>query len=114
MHSDGVGGVTPAEALELIGSDAVLLDVREDHEWAAGHAPQAMHIAMSRIAEQVATLPVDKTIICVCHVGVRSAAVAEAFNRARWKALNLTGGMDAWAAAGLAVVDQAGRSGVVI
>ncbi len=114
MDGDAPRGVSAAEALELVRSDAILLDVREDHEWAAGHAPEATHIPMSRIADRAADLPADKTIVCVCHVGARSAAVASALNRAGWTALNLTGGMEAWAAAGLPVVDHEGHSGVVI
>ena len=43
-----------------------------------------------------------------------SAAVAAALNRAGWTARNLAGGMEAWAAAGLPVVDQAGGAGLVI
>jgi rhodanese-related sulfurtransferase len=114
VQSDTPGEVSATEALELVGSDAILLDVREDHEWAAGHAPEATHIPMSWISQHAASLPTDKTIICVCHVGVRSAAVAAALNRAGWTARNLAGGMEAWAAAGLPVVDQAGGAGLVI
>ena len=114
VQSDTPGEVSATEALELVGSDAILLDVREDHEWAAGHAPKATHVPMSRISQHAASLPTDKTIICVCHVGVRSAAVAAALNRAGWTARNLAGGMEAWAAAGLPVVDQAGGAGLVI
>jgi rhodanese-related sulfurtransferase len=114
VHSDIPGEISATEALELVRSDAILLDVREDHEWAAGHAPEATHLPMSRISEQAASLPTDKTIICVCHVGARSAAVAAALNRAGWTARNLAGGMEAWVAAGLPVVDLGGGSGVVI
>jgi rhodanese-related sulfurtransferase len=106
--------VSATQALELLRSEAILLDVREDHEWAAGHAPDATHIPMSRISQHARSLPADKTIICVCHVGARSAAVAAALNRAGWTARNLTGGMEAWAAAGLPVVDHMGGAGVVI
>ena len=114
VHSDIPGEISATEALELVRSDAILLDVREDHEWAAGHAPEATHLPMSRISEHAASLPTDKTIICVCHVGARSAAVAAALNRAGWTARNLAGGMEAWVAAGLPVVDLGGSSGVVI
>ncbi len=114
MRSDTPGEISATEALELVRSDAVLLDVREDHEWAAGHAPGATHIPMSRISQHASSLPTDKTIICVCHVGARSAAVATALNRAGWTARNLAGGMEAWAAAGLPVVDHAGGAGAVI
>jgi rhodanese-related sulfurtransferase len=105
--------VTATEALELVRADAILVDVREDHEWVAGHAPQATHVPMSRLSEEVGRLPQDRTLVCVCHVGARSAAVAAALNRVGWTAINLDGGMEAWAAAGLPVVDEAGRPGVV-
>ena len=114
MHTDTPSEVSATEALDLLRSDAILLDVREDHEWAAGHAPDATHIPMSRISQHAQSLPTDKTIICVCHVGARSAAVAAALSRAGWAARNLSGGMEAWAAAGLPVVDPSGGTGVVI
>ena len=44
-----VSGVDPAEARRLADSGAVLLDVREDDEWVAGHAPDAVHVAMGLI-----------------------------------------------------------------
>ena len=97
--------VSPAQARELVGAGAMLLDVREDHEWQAGHAPEATHVPMSRIGVEVAQLPTDRLIVCVCHVGARSAAVAEALTNAGFSAANLVGGMDAWAAQGLPVVN---------
>jgi rhodanese-related sulfurtransferase len=114
VQEHAVPSVSAVQASELVGGDALLLDVREDHEWVAGHAPDAVHVPMSRLAERVAELPLDRPIVCVCHVGGRSAMVVAALNRAGWQALNLDGGMDAWAAAGLPVVDDAGHAGVVI
>lgn len=108
-----VDGVSPVEAVKLIGSDALLIDVREDDEWAAGHAPEALHFPMSRLQERVGELPVDRTLVCVCHVGMRSAAVAAALNRSGWRAVNLEGGMSAWESAGLPVVDGNGDPGVI-
>ena len=96
--------LSPHDALRLVDEGALLLDVREDHEWQAGHAPQATHLPMSRIGAEVAQLPSDRLIVCVCHVGARSAAVAEALANAGYSAANLAGGMDAWAAQGLPVV----------
>ncbi|MDQ2958794.1 MAG: rhodanese-like domain-containing protein, partial [Actinomycetota bacterium] len=84
----------------MIGADAILLDVREQHEWDAGHAPQARHLPMSELAGRAAELPQDVRIVCVCHLGGRSAAVSAALNRGGWQAVNLTGGMRAWQAAG--------------
>ncbi len=103
--------VSPAEAAELVAAGAILLDVREQDEWDAGHAPQATHLAMSELNDRAGELPKDIRLVCVCHVGGRSSMVADALNQAGWQALNLTGGMRAWQAAGLPVVDSAGKPG---
>jgi rhodanese-related sulfurtransferase len=110
-HADDV---TADQAVALIADGAILLDVREEEEWVAGHAPEAEHLAMSVLAERTAQIPQDRTIICVCHVGGRSARVAAALNGAGWNALNLSGGMLAWAAAGLPVLDSDGAPGEII
>lgn len=102
-----------ARAVELLAGNAILLDVREQHEWDAGHAPQARHLPMSQLNGRVAELPTDVPIVCVCHVGGRSARVSAALQQSGWQALNLTGGMVAWQAAGLPVVDPAGNPGQV-
>jgi rhodanese-related sulfurtransferase len=98
------GSVSVAEVAALLRDGAVLLDVREDDEWADGHAAEAVHVPMWQLSERAAELPKDQTIVCVCHVGGRSAVVADALNGAGWTAVNLTGGMDAWERAGLPVV----------
>jgi rhodanese-related sulfurtransferase len=98
----------------MMQSGAVLADVREDGEWAAGHAPGAAHLPMSRLSRQPDDLPRDRLIVCVCHVGARSAAVANWLAGAGWDAVNLTGGMEAWLAAGMPVVRDDGSPGSVI
>jgi rhodanese-related sulfurtransferase len=96
--------VSVAQAVELVDAGGFLLDVREDHEWQAGHAPDAVHIPMSALAARTAEIPADRTIVCVCHVGARSAIVADALNRGGWTAVNMAGGMEAWGTAGLPIV----------
>jgi rhodanese-related sulfurtransferase len=93
---------------------ALLLDVREDDEWGAGHAPEATHVAMSRLGDHVGELPRDREIVVICRSGNRSAAVTNALNDAGFTALNVDGGMQAWAAAGFPVVTDAGAPGAVI
>ncbi|HSL56329.1 MAG TPA: rhodanese-like domain-containing protein [Acidimicrobiales bacterium] len=93
---------------------AVLLDVREDDEWAAGHAPDARHVPMSRLGDHAAELPRDTEIVVICRSGNRSAAVTEALVGAGFTAVNMAGGMQAWAAAGYPVVTDAGAPGAVI
>jgi rhodanese-related sulfurtransferase len=78
---------------------AWLLDVREDDEWAAGHAPEATHIRMGELGERTGELPVDQEIYVICRSGHRSARVTQALNGAGWHAVNVGGGMQDWAAA---------------
>jgi rhodanese-related sulfurtransferase len=102
-----VGHVT-----ELVEQGAVLLDVREPYEWDAGHAPQAVHIPMGMLT--LDGLPAGRPLLVVCHLGARSAAVVDALRRADVEALNIRGGMAAWATAGLPVVTDTGAPGSVV
>jgi rhodanese-related sulfurtransferase len=79
--------------------DAVLLDVREDDEWADGHAVDAVSVPMSRIS--IDDVPAGRPVYCICRSGNRSARVAEALIAAGVEAYNVSGGMVAWAEAGL-------------
>jgi rhodanese-related sulfurtransferase len=96
--------VTPAQALAAVEDGAMLIDVREEFEWDDSHSPLAVHIPMWQLSDRLDELPVDRTIVCICHVGARSAAVADALNRGGWTAVNVAGGMVSWVAAGLPVV----------
>jgi len=61
-------------------SDAILMDVREDHEWTAGHAQEAVHLGKGILERDLERLYPDKTqeIIMYCGGGFRSALTAEA------------------------------------
>lgn len=96
--------ITVRDVADVLSDGALLLDVREKVEWDAGHAPDAVHLPMSEISARAGEIPVDRLIACICHVGGRSAAVADALNRGGWRAVNVIGGMEAWEAAGLPVV----------
>src|SRR4051812_21211120 len=96
--------ISVAEAVQLVkDGSAVLLDVREPHEWTAVRAPDALHIPMRRLGESIDQLPADRVIACICHVGARSAVVADALVGAGYDAVNVAGGMEAWESAGLPV-----------
>lgn len=114
MSFGSVPEMSASAALAAVDAGALMLDVREDFEWERGHAPQALHIPMSELGQRVEQLPADRTIVCVCHIGGRSAMVVDALNRGGWQAVNVVGGMEAWAAAGLPVIDDAGQPGVVV
>jgi rhodanese-related sulfurtransferase len=87
---------------------AWLLDVREDDEWAAGHAPSATHIPLGQLGARTGELPVDQEIYVICRSGVRSARAAQALNGAGWQAVNVAGGMQDWAEAGKPMTTDSG------
>lgn len=105
--------IDPTSAAESIRAGVgVLVDVREDDEWAAGHAPDAVHHAMGRL--DPAALPAGRPVIAVCRSGARSSRAVAALTAAGVPATNLTGGMQAWRAVGLPVVTDDESPGTVI
>ncbi|HWE71133.1 MAG TPA: rhodanese-like domain-containing protein [Acidimicrobiales bacterium] len=109
-----ISEITADEANQMVEGGAFLLDVREDDEWEAGHAPAAVHIPMGVVAERVAEIPTDRAVVCVCRLGGRSGSVATALEEAGFDVHNLNGGMTAWEIAGLPVVTEAGAPGQII
>jgi rhodanese-related sulfurtransferase len=97
---------------DLLASGAALIDVREGYEWEVGHAPTAEHLPMGELA--LDRLPEGRPLLVICHVGGRSAVATQALVRAGVAALNVAGGMEAWARAGLSVVTDSGESGRVV
>jgi rhodanese-related sulfurtransferase len=82
---------------------AVLLDVREDHEWQAGHAAQAVHLGKGILERDLEkTFPDPATeIIMYCGGGFRSALAADAAQRMGYRNVySLVGGYKAMVAAG--------------
>ena len=101
---DQIENVDVARALQLIDEGALLLDVREDGEWEAGHAAVARHISLSSVPDFVDDLPRERVIICVCRSGGRSARAGQFLIENGFRAVNLEGGMTAWHTAGATMV----------
>jgi rhodanese-related sulfurtransferase len=99
---------------EAVARGALLVDVREPDEFAAGHAPAAVHLALGELESRHDELPKDRTVVCVCRSGARSAAAADALCSVGYDAVNLVGGMLAWSKEGLPVTASSGASGTVI
>lgn len=91
-------GLDEARALLSSGS-AILLDVREQHEWDAGHAVEAVHMPIGEL--DAAALPPGTEIIVTCRSGGRGTRATAALIGAGMPARNLTGGMRGWRDAGL-------------
>jgi rhodanese-related sulfurtransferase/glyoxylase-like metal-dependent hydrolase (beta-lactamase superfamily II) len=105
--------VDPLTAEQLAGRGAILLDVREPEEWEAGHVAGARLLPMGQVQDRAQELPARRQIVTICRVGGRSAAITEALNGLGFDAVNLAGGMRAWAAAGLPIVTEDGDPGIV-
>lgn len=105
--------MSPREAVECM-DEVMLLDVREPHEFAAGHIDGAVSIPVGQIAALQSELPTDRRIVCVCRSGARSGMVTAALNRAGYDAVNLDGGMLAWVEANQPFVDAEGGPGRVV
>lgn len=92
----------PARVKELLDAGEVeLVDVRENYEWDAGHAPGARHVELADVSGQAESIGVERPVVFTCRVGSRSAMATQAFRGAGREAFNLTGGMVAWVDAGL-------------
>ncbi len=84
----------------------LLIDVREDHEWAAGHAAGAVHMSKGTIERDIEAKVPDKsaTMVLYCGGGYRSALAADALRKMGYSnAISLDGGWRAWNEAGLPV-----------
>ena len=91
------------EALELLDTGAVLVDVREPYEWNMGHAPQARHIPLGRLTAQAHELDKGVAVVVMCASGNRSQTGAAQLRSLGYDATSLVGGIAAWRAAGAAL-----------
>jgi rhodanese-related sulfurtransferase len=93
---------------------ATVLDVREEDEWTAGHIAGSVHVPLSQLPGRAADIPPTDPLIVVCRVGARSAQVAAWLAAQGRDAVNLVGGLDAWADAGRPLVTDDGGPGTVV
>lgn len=100
-------GLATAAAVQLINREkAVLIDVCEDTEYAAGHAGGAKNIPLKELEQKLPTVVKNKALplILVCQTGARSGrAVAIAKKLGYENVQSLSGGLSAWRAANLPV-----------
>ncbi|HEY0640910.1 MAG TPA: rhodanese-like domain-containing protein [Pseudonocardiaceae bacterium] len=103
----------PTVEIGQLPDDAPLLDVREDDEWQAGHAPGAVHVPMSELAGRLDDVPAEGTVYVICRAGGRSARVVQYLNANGWDAVNVDGGMLDWQAAGRPLTADQGTPQVI-
>ncbi|MEU6231738.1 rhodanese-like domain-containing protein [Kitasatospora sp. NPDC047058] len=103
----------PTTAAAAVPDDAVLLDVREQDEWDAGHVDGALHIPMGQLIARITELP-DEKLYVLCRVGGRSAQVVQYLVQNGRDAVNVDGGMYAWEAASRPMVSAGGQDAYVL
>ena len=107
ISSGGAGGLSATQAVQLINREkAVVVDVCEADEYAAGHVSGARSVPLSQFKERLPQVVKNKTVplVLVCARGMRARrAVALARQLGYDKAQALSGGMAAWREANMPV-----------
>jgi len=105
----GVEQADTLKATRLYNDDALVLDVREDKEFAAGHIPKAKHIPLGQLAGRIKELDKfkGKPVLVTCRSGQRSASACRMLRKAGFETVyNQTGGIIAWERANLPVTQK--------
>ena len=109
---DGVDHVDVREAARAAeAGEVLLLDVREDEEFAAGHAPGALHVPLADLPARAGELP-EQEVFVLCRSGGRATKAAEWLEANGYDAVVVEGGTGAWVDAGRPLVGEGLAPGV--
>jgi rhodanese-related sulfurtransferase len=98
----GVVDVRDANRRQAAG--ALLVDVRQPDEWSTGHAPNARLIPLGSLPSRLSEIPRDQEVLLICRSGNRSGSAQRQLLQLGYEQVfNVSGGMNAWAGAGLPV-----------
>lgn len=104
--AQGIPSTSVAEARAQL-QDATpprLIDVREPHEFAAGHAPGAVNVPLGDVARWAETQPKDQPTLLICQSGRRSLRASQTLQTLGFTAItNVEGGTAAWISQGFPV-----------
>jgi rhodanese-related sulfurtransferase len=91
----------------------IILDVRQPHEWRAGHIDGARHLPLTQLPRRLRDLDRHNPTVVVCRSGHRSAIAATLLRALGVAAHSLDGGVNAWTAAGLPLTTPDGQPGQI-
>ena len=101
--------ITPADlAARIASGDAAVIDVRGQSEWLAGHIPGAPNIPLGFLTDRLSEMPHATTLVLQCKGGGRSSIASSLLLARGLRVANLSGGFEAWEAAGLPVDSATG------
>jgi rhodanese-related sulfurtransferase len=98
--SERVPSIEPAAAMAAMSGDALLLDVRDAHEWAAGRAAHSVHIPLAGLSTATPYTTRVRQVIVVSRTGRRASEAVARLRAAGVDAVLLHGGLRAWVSAG--------------
>jgi rhodanese-related sulfurtransferase len=112
LHSRGQGsaGVSPTQTIQLMNKGGLVIDVRANDAFAAGHIGEARNIAATELPNQADTLKryKDKPVVLCCDTGVISGGAARRLAALGFtQVANLRGGLNAWRQENLPLVKGA-------
>jgi hydroxyacylglutathione hydrolase len=87
---------------EVRNNDQLLVDVRGEEEWSAGHIPGSVNLPLAELENRLSELPRNRSIIVHCQTGSRAAIGASLLRARGYPDVRLfSGGFAAWTGAGL-------------
>ena len=98
----------PSVPAQEVPDGALVLDVREPDEWEAGHIHGAVHIPLAEVPARLDELVEQDDLLVVCRSGGRSGRAVAWLRQNGVDAINVAGGMGAWASAGRPMVSETG------
>ncbi|HEX8958844.1 MAG TPA: rhodanese-like domain-containing protein [Solirubrobacterales bacterium] len=103
-----ISTIDVGEVRKRVAEGAQLVDVRDDHEWEAGHIPGAIHIPLPQLGERVGEIDRERPVVLYCRGGSRCEMATEALAAAGFDAAKLEGGVGGWSGQGLALEPEDG------
>lgn len=96
--------ISTAQAYGKYQGGSLILDVRTVNEWNQGHIPGSVLIPLEELSNKIGEVPRNRDVVVVCRTGVRSQQGLAILQQAGYtRVASMTGGMDAWQAAGYPV-----------
>jgi len=106
--------ITAAALNDMLGTDEepVVLDVRSEKEWAAGHIEGSMNIPLSQLGDRIDEVPTERQVVVHCEGGYRSAIACSLLQKHGIgdNAMDLVGGFKAWSASRLPVQSESSKA----
>ncbi len=98
-----VDEIEVSEVRRLLTEGAALIDVREPHEWSAGHIKEARLVSLGNLDRELSKWRPERPVLFICRTGHRAARATDRAQKRGLKAMNVRGGMIQWTRSGLPV-----------